>query len=293
MSYPFVQAAFDYGPRPYPTLGLMLHMAEGGGTVGYLDDKGAPPERGVSVHAVCEYSGRVVQMLDWTHASGSLNPDDRSVDTGYYGHSALVAVLGDRWTDPNKVVLSMEIEGHAADGPNNAQIAAAVGWGLDMKRLFPSLRGALGHTDQTDTKPCPGLSAGMKAIFAGVGGHGLWGVNEMRFVKAIEGKLLPVVENDHWLYVDGSEGGTFHTAGHPPVVGLIDGHTGQYLVRIGTGKPYADGKMRQTDVLVRSSRALIDAPAPAPVDCAQAVSDGKAAQHEADRARAIELAGQL
>lgn len=174
MTYPFIKAAYDYGPRTRPALGLMYHMAEGGGTVGYLDDVGPPPSRGVSVHAVCEYSGLVVQMLPWSHISGSLNPADRSVDTGYYGHSALVDVLGGFWTDPNTVVLSMEIEGFAAKGPNAAQVAGAIAWGRDMTVHFPTLRGALGHTDQTDTKGCPGLTAAMKSIFTGVGGHGLW-----------------------------------------------------------------------------------------------------------------------
>lgn len=172
MTYPFVPAgAPDYGVRKGPALGLLYHMAEGGNTVKYLAGK---PARGVSVHAVCEYSGRVVQMLHWDRASGSLNPKDTSTDKAYYGHSTLVAVLGDWWDDPNSAVLSMEIEGFAAKGPNPAQVDGAIAWGEDMKGLFSSLRGAIGHADQTNTKGCPGTSLSMKLIFEGVGGHGLW-----------------------------------------------------------------------------------------------------------------------
>ncbi len=174
MTYPYVPAWYDYGPRKGPALGLMLHMAEGGGTVGYLDKNGTPPARGVSVHAVCEYSGRVVRMLDWDHASGSLNPADRSTDKAFYGHRHLTDVLGDWWTDPNSAVISIEIEGFAAKGPNAAQVTGVIDWAKDMKRLYPTLRGALGHADQTDTKKCPGTQATMLTIFGGIGGHGLW-----------------------------------------------------------------------------------------------------------------------
>lgn len=175
MSYPFVAAWYDdYGARKGPTLGLLYHMAEGGGTVGYLDKTGRPPSRGVSVHAVCDYGGVVTQMLKWTDASGSLNPADRSTDKAYYGHRHLHDVLGDWWIDPNSVTLSMEIEGFAAKGPNADQIIGAIAWGRDMIDHFPELCGALGHADQTDTKHCPGTTAAMQAIFAGVGGHGLW-----------------------------------------------------------------------------------------------------------------------
>jgi hypothetical protein len=113
-------------------------------------------------------------MLPWSHISGSLNPADRSSDKLYYGHQHLVNVLGPKWTDPNSVTLSMEIEGYANLGPNPAQVDAAVAWGEDMKGQFSSLRGALGHADQTNTKRCPGTTLDMKLIFEGVGGHGLW-----------------------------------------------------------------------------------------------------------------------
>jgi hypothetical protein len=180
MSYPFVQSWWDYGIRPSSKhlLGILFHMAEGGGTVGYLDNKGTAPPRGVSAHVVIEADGTVVQMLPWSHMAGTLNPADRSTDKAYYGHKHLVAVLGDAWPDPNPYVLQAEMEGHAADGPNPYQVTAAIAWAGDMASRFPSIRGALGHADQTNTKACPGTSAAMKALFAGVGGHGLWAPKE-------------------------------------------------------------------------------------------------------------------
>lgn len=202
-TYPYVPAWFDgLGARKGPTLGLMFHMAEGGGTVGYLDNKGNPPSRGVSVHAVCDYFGKVTRMLSWTDASGSLNPADRSTDKAYFGHTALQAVLGDWWKDPNSAVLSMEIEGFAKNGPNPEQVAAAIAWGLDMRTRFPSLRGALGHADQTDTKGCPGTTAAMKSIFAGVGGHGLWTEETMTTFPLYTKPTTAIVKTGAWLYTN-------------------------------------------------------------------------------------------
>lgn len=171
----YVPAYFDqYGPRKGPTLAVLFHMAEGGGTVGYLDKSGSAPARGVSVHYVIEYDGSAVRMLDLDDACGGLNPNDRSTDKAYYGHSTLVAVLGDWWRDPNSATIQFEYEGFQAKGPNPAQIATGVRIVRDLRKRFPELRGALGHADQTDTKFCPGTTAAMRSLFDQVGGHGLW-----------------------------------------------------------------------------------------------------------------------
>src|SRR3954468_2641366 len=173
----YVQAWYEYGVRKGPALGILFHMAEGGGTVGYLDNKGVPPKRGVSVHAVIEYDGSIVQMLNYAHASGSLNPADRSTNKAYYGHDVLVSVLGKWWTDPNSAVISCEIEGFAKDGPNSKQVISLVRWSEMLQAKFPTLVGAIGHADQTDTKGCPGTTAAMKSVFDSVGGHGKWSTN--------------------------------------------------------------------------------------------------------------------
>lgn len=189
MAYRFVQG-IDYGPRD-GTLGLSFHMAEGGdGTLGFLRQHPGETHaewiqrvRGVSCNGLLLQTGEMVQMLPWDHASGNNNPNDRAGEYGYYGHQSLVDVLGDHWPDPNTWQISVEICGWRGGGapvpvgetagPNAAQVATAIKWGLEMRALFPSLRGANGHHDQSP-KACPGLTPNMKAIFAGIGGHGLW-----------------------------------------------------------------------------------------------------------------------
>lgn len=166
MAYPFVQAHDDYGPRSGPALAFVVHMAEGGGTVGFLS---RPNDRGVSVHYVIEYTGRIVQMLLESHASGSLNPRDIRTTEGPppFGISVARAVLGDWIRDPNAAVISLEIEGYAATGPNATQRAALVRLVDDVRSRHPSI-GLLGHRDFQDYKRCPGALI----PWADLGGHG-------------------------------------------------------------------------------------------------------------------------
>jgi N-acetylmuramoyl-L-alanine amidase-like protein len=166
VAYPFVQAYHDYGLRNGPTRAFLVHMAEGGGTVGYLSR--ANPN-GVSVHYVIEYTGRVVQMLREDHASGSVNPREiRTTDDpdGFYGATAAKAVMGAYWSDPNSAVISCEIEGYAKDGPNDKQ---KIGLSLLVKdvRSRHSV-GLLGHRDFQDYKACPGRLIPWTVL----GGHG-------------------------------------------------------------------------------------------------------------------------
>ena len=179
MTYRYLQG-IDYGPRD-GTLGLSFHMSEGyDGLPPYLARKAGETTlawvnrvSGVSCHVAITSNGTVWQMLGWDRASGNLNPADRAAEYGYYGGSHLRAVLGTGWTNPNAWTLSCELAGFRSVGPTDAQVAAAIKWGREMKALFPTLRGATGHHDQSP-KPCPGLTPNMKAIFTGLGGHGLW-----------------------------------------------------------------------------------------------------------------------
>ena len=114
----------------------------------------------------------------------------------------------------------------------------------------------------------------------------------MRFANAnsydvTSGKRLALKAGQPWTYLDGSPGGTFSTNQTVECLGLADSKSGQYVVEIATGAPYADKVTRRTLVMVKTTATPTDAPAPAPVDCSQAIADAKAAQHEMTRAAAI------
>jgi hypothetical protein len=146
-------------------------MAEGGGTVSWLTRND-----GNSSHYVVEYDGDVVQMVPEAMAAGSMNPkltrstnDAAFVYLGSacrYGISALKAVLGAYYADPNAVVIAIEVEGFAAVGPNAHQRAALARLVKDIRRRRGAL-GTLGHRDQQAYKACPGK----KIPWVDYGGH--------------------------------------------------------------------------------------------------------------------------
>ena len=171
MSYPYVQSYTDLGVRRGPILGFVVHMAEGGGTVGYLSR--ANPN-GVSVHYVIERTGRIVQMLRETHMHSSIRTSDiRRTDDpdGFYGRTAAVGVLGE-WADtrkslgPNHATIAVEVEGFAKDGPSPDAAAALVRLAQDLHGRYKI--GNLGHRDFADYKACPGKHIDWDSI----GGHG-------------------------------------------------------------------------------------------------------------------------
>jgi hypothetical protein len=237
VAYQFVQG-IDYGPRK-GTLGLSLHMSEGGdGLVGFLARH--PGEtltqwkqrvNGVSCHAAILSTGKVVQMLNWGSSSGNLNPDDRAQEYGYYGHHHLEDVLGDHWVDPNAWTISAELAGFRATGPTDAQVKATISWGNQMKAMFPSIRGATGHHDQSP-KPCPGLTTNMKAIFTGLGGHGLWESDSMA-----QTTITPVLE----------VGVGVVTAAAPVTVWLPDGTNKQNITLTDFPADAIEVRITQTD----------------------------------------------
>jgi hypothetical protein len=166
MSYPFVAAYAKYGTRKGPIKAFVVHMAEGCGTFGFLS---RPNERGVSVHYVIEYTGRIVQMVRESEATGSINPNDLRTtdDAAVFGATVGKAVMGDWWKDPNSATITCEIEGFAAAGPNAAQHGSLKTLVKDVRSRFPTM-GLLGHRDFQDYKPCPG-----KLIhWSELGGHG-------------------------------------------------------------------------------------------------------------------------
>ena len=164
--YPFVPAYHRYGRRRGPVNAFVVHMAEGGGTVGFLS---RPNARGVSVHYVVEYTGRIVRMLMESEASGSINPNDLRTTEGPapYGATVRKGVMGDWDHDPNSAVITCEVEGFARTGPTEAQSRGLVRLVDDVRSRYPMM-GLLGHRDFQDYKPCPGGLIDWRSL----GGHG-------------------------------------------------------------------------------------------------------------------------
>lgn len=172
MSYPFVPSPpSEHWPRTAPIRAIVIHMAEGGGTVRWLQR----PD-GNSSHYVVEYTGRIVQMVREDRAAGSIDPtkvrrdNDRPftylAETITYGVTANRAALGGHWDNPNAAVIAIEVEGFAREGPNPAQARA-------LRSLVADIRTrhnvpTLGHRDFQNYKACPGRLI----PWAAWGGHG-------------------------------------------------------------------------------------------------------------------------
>ena len=165
-AYPFVPAYYSYGRRKGPVKAFVVHMAEGGGTVGFLS---RPNRRKVSVHYVIERTGRIVQMVRESEATGSINPNDLRTTEGPapYGAKVRKATMGEWDRDPNSATITLEMEGFASTGPNEAQREALGFLVRDARSRFPTM-GLLGHRDFTMRKACPGPHI----PWAAIGGHG-------------------------------------------------------------------------------------------------------------------------
>lgn len=172
MSYRVIKPPpqLDHGPRGGAPLAICWHMAEGFNVALYLSRN---PARGVSVNATVEGNGEIILMVPPTHIAGSINP--RTLRTGddpngFYGRTARRTVLGSRETDPNRWVYAVEVAGKAVDGPNAVQKKAIAELTAYVRKMFPAMRGALGHRDFQDVKRCPGFEFPWDAA----DGHGLF-----------------------------------------------------------------------------------------------------------------------
>jgi hypothetical protein len=89
-----------------------------------------------------------------------------------------------------------------------------------------------------------------------------------RFVQAngygtSSGKLIDVPAGADWFYLDGSKGGDYSKPATLRVVGIVDGHPGDWCVIGATGKPYDDGGTRDTLIVIKGGEPY-DAPPPPP-----------------------------
>src|SRR3990167_4453814 len=189
MTYPFVAARWFTPGAIVQYRAIVIHHAEGGGTVNWLTH----PTSDVSASHVIEYSGRIVQMVKDGDASHCRHVSPEPYTSENYGiYSSLTgrAVLGsDGWADVNRYVFAVEIEGFRAAGPNAAQKAALKALIADLRGRFPSIRGLLGHRDVQD-KSCPGALI----PWAEIGGHGY--IEEDEVITAIKGEdWKPTVTN--------------------------------------------------------------------------------------------------
>jgi hypothetical protein len=263
MPYRFVQAYYDYGARVGPTLAFVIHMAEGGGTVGYLSHQ---TPRGVSVHYVVEYDGEIVQMLRENRVSGSINPNDLRTSDGPspYGASVARAVLGTWYRNPNQAVITVEVEGFAKDGPNAAQRAALKRLISDVRSRYPKI-GLLGHRDFQDYKACPGG----KIPWADLGGHGPSDATEesdMRpFPVGLDPRLVTIRPGAQLLNLDLSTQDAPTFSGGSPKPSRYTYRTGNVtyrVVEVATGGAVHLWLLKPSDVLDMDP---LPVPTPTPV----------------------------
>ena len=170
MTYPFVAAKWFSKGALTEVRGLVIHFAEGGGTVSYFTNT----TKDVSAHFVLQYDGTIVQMVRDEDADHCQHISYGSwAYPGGLNRANGVAVLGSDVMDQqdptrvNRYVQAIEIEGFRATGPNPAQTSALATWVAERRTKYPAMRGLLGHGDVQD-KACPGALI----PWALLGGHG-------------------------------------------------------------------------------------------------------------------------
>ena len=276
MTYPFVAAKWFSAGAIIEVRALVIHFAEGGGTVQYFKDPrhsdGTPED--VSAHFVLQYDGTIVQMVRDEDADHC-----QHIDTGSWAYPGGltrangVAVLGldvmgsTDHTRVNRYVQAIELEGHRDQGPNAAQAAALPKWVDERRAKFPTIRGLLGHGD-IQNKACPGALIPWSLL----GGHGVWEADVVPAAITDEApKVVTTKAASNWYDLDGK---TVLSTGHPALPARPS--------------PYGVGTKRAIYATVNGLRRLVlVTPAtvadPPVANCADAV----AAEHERTRNAAI------
>lgn len=282
MSYRFVQAKYFTPGGMVQPRAVVIHMAEGGGTVEWLS---GGVTNNNSSHFVVRYTGEIVQMVKDGDASHSLHVDlsGSASDFGTYSPTIAKGVLGaDGFANPNAYLYAVEVEGFAANGPNPAQVAALALLIRDLRARHPSLRGNLGHRDFQAYKPCPGG----RVPWASIGGHGLYAASvpsvpagsEMKEIVNPESVQGSVTTNWDCVAIPLKDGDPNVSKGFTAqaiCLGYVDGQR-CFVTIIGGGKLYA---FKTTDVTFTPS-----ATGPAPALDEQAIRKDQRAKDRAEAA---------
>lgn len=279
VTYPFVQAKW-YSPGAIAEVrALVIHFAEGGGTVGYFQNT----TRDVSSHFVLQYDGTIVQMVKDGDADHC-----QHVDTGSWSYPGDltrangVAVLGSDVMDNadhtrvNRYVHAIEIEGFRATGMNTAQEASLIAWVAERRAKFPTIRGLLGHGD-VQNKACPGPLIPWDRL----GGHGLTQGGDVTPLSITDElpKEVQVPVGTPYLDLDGK------TVLDDGPSAFLDWRPSPFSITPGFHAIYATVNGIRRLVLVQGVPARNPAD-PTPFS-AKDMTDAKAAQLERDRAAAI------
>lgn len=251
----FVAAPDHWSRNGAAIKGVVIHMAQGGGTVSWL----TRPD-GNSSHYVVEYDGEIVQMVAEARAAGSIDPTKIRLtndpaftylgESIVYGRTAVVASMGRAaGDDPNRYVIAIETEGFAGKaptvgqsgydlranpvgGPNAKQRASLAALVNDIRRRRGPLP-ALGHRDFQSYKVCPGK----RIPWVDYGGHALKAAyaapaedseDAVNSFNVPEERTLAKVKTGAWLYDNSG------LAPSPTNVQLSPGrelvYVGQYMV---------------------------------------------------------------